>query len=61
MRHFSRFAMLSAILAMLGVGMSGCIIERDHGYRYEHGDRVYRWGHRESHWCDYHRGDDHCH
>jgi hypothetical protein len=60
MSHLSRFAVLSAILALLGVGMSGCIVEHDRGYRYDHGDRVDRYGHREAHWCDYHRGDEHC-
>ncbi len=60
MSHFSRFTALSAILALLGIGMSGCLVERDHGYRYEHGDRVDRYGHREARWCDDHHGDEHC-
>lgn len=61
MSHLSRLAALSAILAMLGVGMSGCIVERDHGpYRYDHGDRYDRDGHRDARWCDHHHEDEHC-
>jgi hypothetical protein len=29
-------------------------------YRFEHGDRIDAQGHREEHWCDAHRGDEHC-
>ncbi|HVO48082.1 MAG TPA: hypothetical protein VMT29_17305 [Steroidobacteraceae bacterium] len=45
---------------MLVLAASGCVVERDHGYRYENGDRIDRWGHRDVHWCDDHRDDDHC-
>jgi len=47
---------------MFGAGISGCIVATDHGpYRYDHGDRYDRYGHREAHWCDRHRDDDeHC-
>ena len=50
---------LSAISLL--VSLSGCIIRDDRGgYRYEHGDRVDRYGHREERWCDNHRDDEHC-
>lgn len=62
MSHLSRLAVLSALLAFLGVGMSGCIVAGDHGpYRYDHGDRYDRYGHRDARWCDDHHGDEHCH
>lgn len=51
----------SAAIALLS--LSGCIVEREHEhgpYTWDHGDRVDRYGHRESHWCDGHHDDDHC-
>ena len=55
-----RIALLGAIGVL--VGLSGCIVTpRDHGpYRYENGDRIDRYGHHEAHWCDEHRGEEHC-
>ncbi len=62
MKRFNRLTALGAILALLGVGISGCIVTRDHGpYRYENGDRIDRYGHHESRWCYDHRYDEHCH
>lgn len=41
--------------------LSGCARVDDHGpYRWEHGDRIDRDGHREVHWCDAHHEDEHC-
>jgi hypothetical protein len=60
MSTFNRLVLLVATAAVLGV--SGCIVEPEQGpYRYEHGDRVDRYGHRDEHWCDYHHEDEHCH
>ena len=60
MTHLRRLTLLSALLALLGTGMAGCIVT-DHGpYRYDHGDRYDRYGHREARWCDHHHEDDHC-
>ena len=55
-----RIALLSAIGVL--AGLSGCLVApRDHGpYRYENGDRIDRDGRHEAHWCDDHRGDEHC-
>ncbi len=62
MNTFNRLAALSAMALLVGV--SGCVVapghDRDRGYRYEHGDRIDRDGHREIRWCDDHRGDEHC-
>ncbi|HEY3784374.1 MAG TPA: hypothetical protein VGL55_03750 [Steroidobacteraceae bacterium] len=59
MNIFNRIVLLATFGAVLGV--SGCIVERDHGpYRYDHGDRIDRYGHHEAHWCDNHRDDEHC-
>lgn len=33
----------------------------DNGYRYENGDRVDRYGHRDPHWCANHPEDTRCH
>jgi hypothetical protein len=56
-----RLTALSALLALLGAGISGCIIAPDHGpYRYDHGDRYDRYNHREAHWCNRHHEDEHC-
>jgi hypothetical protein len=54
-----RAIVLGVIALLLGV-VSGCN-ERDRGpYRWEHGDRIDRFGHREVGWCDSHREDEHC-
>jgi hypothetical protein len=58
MKTFQRLAVSSVVLALMT--LSGCVVERDHGYRYEHGDRIDSYGHREAHWCDNHHDDDHC-
>jgi len=52
----------SAGIALLTFSsLSGCVVERDHGpYTWDHGDRVDRYGHRESHWCDAHHEEEHC-
>jgi hypothetical protein len=46
------------------LNLSGCSRgggEGDHGpYRFEHGDRIDRDGHRDAHWCDGHHDDEHC-
>ncbi len=47
-----------ALLTLLSV--PGCIVAGP-SYRYENGDRIDRYGHREVHWCDAHRDDEHCH
>jgi hypothetical protein len=60
MSYFSRVFALSAVLAMLGAGLSGCIVSDRGPYRYDHGDRIDRFGHREEHWCDNNRDDEHC-
>ena len=58
MIDFSRMSALGAIMVVLS--LSSCT-GRDHGpYRYENGDRIDRDGHREAHWCDEHREDEHC-
>jgi hypothetical protein len=51
---------LGVMVALLN--LSGCTrVEEDHGpYRFEHGDRVDRDGHREVRWCDGHHEDEHC-
>jgi hypothetical protein len=50
---------LGAMVALLN--LSGCTRVEDHGpYRWEHGDRIDRDGHREAHWCDAHHEDEHC-
>ncbi|HUI62884.1 MAG TPA: hypothetical protein VLX90_21825 [Steroidobacteraceae bacterium] len=54
-------ALAAAGAAVLLLATAGCIVDRDHGYRYENGDRIDRSGHRDVHWCDDHRGDEHCH
>jgi hypothetical protein len=57
MSNFGRMIPLAAILVL---SLSSCT-GRDHGpYRFENGDRIDRDGHREVHWCDDHREDDHC-
>jgi hypothetical protein len=54
-----RLILLGTISLLLSA-VSGCH-ERDHGpYRWEHGDRIDRDGHREVRWCDAHREDEHC-
>jgi len=59
MSSYNRISALGAIMIVLSV--ASCT-GRDHGpYRYENGDRVDRDGHREAHWCDDHRDDEHCH
>lgn len=61
MRKLGKLALaVSAMVALMN--LSGCIVaERDHGpYTWEHGDRVDRYGHRESGWCDRHHDDEHC-
>ena len=58
MSRFRWVALLAAVVTAAGV--SGCGA-RDHGqYRFEHGDRIDRDGHREVRWCDAHRDDEHC-
>lgn len=59
MSSSNRVVALSAIALLLGV-LCGCH-ERDRGpYRWENGDRIDRFGHREVHWCDSHHEDEHC-
>ena len=61
MRTFNRTAILGALTAIsFLLNLSGCVV-RDPGYRYENGDRIDRYGHREEHWCDNHHDDEHCH
>jgi hypothetical protein len=51
---------LGVMVALLN--LSGCTrVEEDHGpYRFEHGDRVDKDGHRDVRWCDGHHEDEHC-
>jgi hypothetical protein len=51
---------LGVMVALLN--LAGCTrVEEDHGpYRFEHGDRIDRDGHREARWCDGHHEDEHC-
>jgi hypothetical protein len=51
---------LGVLVALLN--LSGCARgDGDHGpYRWEHGDRIDRDGHREVRWCDGHHEDEHC-
>jgi hypothetical protein len=66
MNTVTRLITFGAIAALSS--LSGCVIAPGHGdgdgarerYRYEHGDRIDRDGHREAHWCDAHRDDEHC-
>ena len=53
-----RTAACAALLSLLSV--TGCIVAGP-SYRYENGDRIDRYGHREVHWCDAHHDDEHCH
>jgi len=48
--------------ALALMGLSGCIVEREHGpYTYEHGDRIDHYGHREVGWCEKHHDVENCH
>lgn len=55
----NRVIALSSTVLLLSL-MSSCH-ERDRGpYRFENGDRIDRFGHREVRWCDDHHEDEHC-
>ena len=72
MNAFNRVAAWGLVTVLLS--LSGCVIAPDHEryrdheanrdreqYRYEHGDRIDREGHRDVRWCDRHHDDDeHC-
>ena len=63
MNTVTRLIGFGAIAALSS--LSSCIVAPPpHGdgerYRYEHGDRIDRDGHREARWCDGHRDDEHC-
>jgi hypothetical protein len=65
MNTLNRLAALGALAALSS--LSACVVAPDGGgygdqnrYRYEHGDRIDRDGHREARWCDGHRDDEHC-
>ncbi len=60
MKILNKLGVLCALAVLLST--SGCLVDRDHGpYRYENGDRIDRFGHRDVHWCDAHHDDEHCH
>jgi hypothetical protein len=59
MSTINRLLSLSAVVALLCLG--GCVIHDRGPYRYENGDRIDRYGHRDVHWCDNHHEDEHCH
>ena len=59
-RNLRGMAWLSLGLLVTLLNVSGCARD-DHGpYRWEHGDRVDREGHRDVRWCDAHHEDEHC-
>jgi hypothetical protein len=60
MSTWSRLAIFGVLAALMS--LQGC--ERHHEgpgpYRYEHGDRIDRYGHRDVRWCDAHHEDPAC-
>ncbi len=54
----TRVILGSFLLGLLGLSLSGCIVEPSEGY-YDHGHHRYYHEHRW-HDCGEHDGDDHC-
>ena len=61
-KNANRMTLISVGVMVALLNLSGCTrVEEDHGpYRFEHGDRIDRDGHRETRWCDGHHEDEHC-